>query len=132
MSLHMLDTNAVSQLLRGHPRLTAQVLATPMAGLCISVITEAELHYGLAKRPEATQLRAAVHEFLRRVETLAWDSQTALTYGQLRAALESAGRPLAALDTQIAAHALASGATLVTADRAFTQVAGLKLADWTA
>jgi tRNA(fMet)-specific endonuclease VapC len=49
----------------------------------------------------------------------------------LRAALEAAGTPLGGMDTLIAAHALAIGATLVTNDHAFQHVPGLTVEDWT-
>jgi tRNA(fMet)-specific endonuclease VapC len=49
----------------------------------------------------------------------------------LRAALERKGRPIGSLDTLIAAHALALGATLVTNDvGAFGRVPGLRVENW--
>ncbi len=45
--------------------------------------------------------------------------------------MERRGRPLGALDLMIAAHALEAGAVLITSDRAFHFVAGLKIEDWT-
>lgn len=53
----MLDTNSVSHLLRAHPAMVRRVTAVPMAALCISAITEGELRYGLAKRPDAKRRR---------------------------------------------------------------------------
>ncbi|WP_366759583.1 PIN domain-containing protein [uncultured Thiodictyon sp.] len=50
--------------------------------------------------------------------------------GPLRAALYSLGKPLAPLDLMIAAHALAEGVILITADRAFSQVPGLCVQDY--
>lgn len=48
------------------------------------------------------------------------------------ARLAREGRPLAPLDLQIAAHALALGATLVTSDRAMHHISGLRIEDWRA
>ena len=59
-----------------------------------------------------------------------WDDAVAQTYGTLRAELQKNGRPLAALDLQIAAHALHLKATLVSNDSAFAQVGGLAVEDW--
>jgi tRNA(fMet)-specific endonuclease VapC len=59
-----------------------------------------------------------------------------VTYGELRARLQSAGSPLGALDTLIAAHALAIDAVLVTHDKGFGKLkhAGLdralQVVDW--
>lgn len=130
MRRYMLDTNTVSLLLRQHPAVLRQVTAVPMAALCISAITEGELLFGLAKRPAARRLHAAVREFLRRVEVLPWETAAAERYGTLRAGLERAGKVLGPLDLLIAAHALDRQAVLVTNDRAFGMVEHLGLADW--
>lgn len=134
MKLYMLDTNMVSHLLKEHPDVTRRVVAVPMASLCISAITEGELLFGLAKRPEAKRLHLVVREFLRRVDVLPWDSAAATQYGMVRADLARLGKLLAPLDLLIAAHALCKGAVLVTndrADRALHQIADLHIEDWT-
>jgi tRNA(fMet)-specific endonuclease VapC len=128
----MLDTNMVSFLIRGSsPPLKARLLSVPMAQLCVSVVTQGELVYGLARRPQASALRTAVRELLARLEVLPWDSSAAEHYGALRASLERHGAPLGNLDTLIAGHALAIGAVLVTNDQAFSRVDGLQVEDWT-
>ncbi len=131
MTRYMLDTNTVSHLIRGHPAVARHVVAVPMASLCVSAITKGELQFGLAKRGGATRLHAAVGEFLRRVDVLPWDSDSADRYGPARAELERQGRPLGPLDLLIAAHALSTGAVLVTNDGSFALVADLTVEDWT-
>ncbi len=128
---YLLDTNTVSHLIKRHPVATQRLLAVPMHDVCISAITAGELAFGLAKRPEATALKIAVQEFLRRVEVLPWDNDVAQTYGTLRALLQTNGTPLAPLDTQIAAHALHIKAHLISSDKAFLLVGGLTVEDWT-
>ena len=129
----MLDTNMASYIVRGpSPLLAARLVAVPMAHLCVSAITQAELLYGVARKSGATGLQTAVREFLMRVDVLPWDSEAGACYGVLRAALEAAGTPLGNLDTLIAAHALAANAVLVTNDKAFAQVTGLALENWAA
>ena len=65
--------------------------------------------------------------------TLAWTHQAADHYGTLKDAHRRGGTPIGELDTQIAAHALAEGLTLVTHNvRHFVQVPGLRLEDWMA
>ena len=117
-------------LIKRHPQVTQHLLAVPMHSVCISAITAGELAFGLAKRPEAVALKAAVIEFLRRVEVLPWDDAVAQTYGTLRAQLQSQGTTLAALDMQIAAHAVHMKATLISSDKAFTKIAHLQTEDW--
>ena len=131
MSQYMLDTNTVSHLVKQHPAVALRLVAAPIASVCISAITEGELLYGLAKRPDATRLHSAVRELLRCVDVLPWDSPVAERYGAVRAALERKGKSLAPLDLQIAAHALSVGAILVTNDQAFKHATGLQLEDWT-
>lgn len=132
MTRFMLDTNTISHLLKQHPGVVRQVVAATMPSLCISAITEAELQFGLAKRPDKKQVHNAVGEFLRCVDVLPWDSLVAHQYGQLRAKLEQLGKPLGPLDMLIAAHALCAKAVLVTNDQAFRLVENLRVEDWTA
>lgn len=131
MKRYMLDTNTVSHLLREHPTVTKRLLAVPMSALCISAITEAELLFGLAKRPDAKRLHLAVRELLKRLDVLPWTSEVAARYGILRARMEREGRTLAVLDMLIAAHAMDVTTILVTNDGAFAQATGLQLEDWT-
>lgn len=126
----MLDTNTLSYLVQGNPAVAQRVVATPMATLCMSSITEGELLFGLAKRPAARKLHAVVQELLRRVDVLPWDHAAAERYGVIRAEMTTRGKILAPLDLLIATHALSIGAVLVTSDKAFAQVPGLSVEDW--
>lgn len=131
MKRYLLDTNTVSHLLKEHPAVARQIVARPMASLGISAITEGELRFGLARRPEARRLHLAVAELLRRVDVLPWDSEVATRYGLMRAEMQQQGKALGALDGLIAAHALAIGAVLVSSDKAFARAPGLRVEDWT-
>lgn len=129
---YLLDTNIVSFILRGNnAAVDYHVSRVPTAQTAISVITEAELHFGIARLPQATRLNALVEDFLHRVAILPWDSETARHYATLRTRLERDGQPMGSLDMMIAAQALAAGAVLVTNDRAFSRIRGLKSEDWT-
>ena len=127
---YMLDTNAASTLIRGQISQELQNLLMEH-GACVSVITEAELRFGVRRRPEATRLAKAVEAFLQDTPVLPWTSATAHTYAELRTRMEIQGIGLSAMDLLIAAHALAAGCALLSADRAFTQVPGLRVIDWT-
>jgi tRNA(fMet)-specific endonuclease VapC len=127
----LLDTNIASDLIRGGAAgLLEQLEAQAVGSVGISAITEAELLYGLARKPAATALAAIVETFLRHVPVHPWDHEAAARYGPLRASLEAAGTPLSTMDGLIAAHALSLGAALVTRDHAFARVPGLKLETW--
>ena len=127
----MLDTNAASGLVKGQPKVIARFKAEAPDSVCLSAVTEGEMLYGVARRPEARRLRAALNEFLAAIDVLPWTSATARRYANLRAGLERQGRPLSALDLMIAAHAVEHDMTLVTNDRAFSAIPGLRLEDWT-
>lgn len=131
MIQYMLDTNTVSCLVKRNPTTMRRAGNVPITSLCISAITEGELLFGLAKRPEAIRLHVAVREFLRCVDVLPWDSRAAEHYAQTRASLERQGKTLAPLDLLIASHAGSLGAVLVTNDQAFRLMDGLQLEDWT-
>ncbi|MGA9543410.1 MAG: type II toxin-antitoxin system VapC family toxin [Candidatus Sulfotelmatobacter sp.] len=129
---YLLDTNTVSYIIKGiFPQVRARLLKVPISEVGISVITEAELRFGVARLPQATKLAIVVEEFLLRVEVLPWDSPAARQYARLRAGLEEHGEPMGNLDLMIAAEALAVGAILVSNDRVFRRVKGLKVEDWT-
>jgi len=128
---YLLDTNAASYVIKGNfPRVRERLLKVPMAEVGISVVTEAELRFGVARRPEATALKRVVEEFLLRVEVLPWKSEAAQHYARIRASLEKEGEPMGNLDLMIAAQAVASEAVLVTHDHVFRRVKGLKVEDW--
>jgi tRNA(fMet)-specific endonuclease VapC len=126
----LLDTNTVSYILKGtYPNIRARLVRVPIPEVGISVITEAELRFGLERHP-GHKLRLVVEEFLRRVEILVWDSSAAGFYAKIRASLEDRGKPMGNLDLMIAAQALAADAVLVTNDAVFRRVRGLKIEDW--
>ncbi len=128
---YLLDTNTASYVIKGNfPRVRERLLRVPMTDVGISVVTEAELRVGVARRPEATALKRVVEEFLLRVEVLPWDSEAARQYARIRAALEEEGSPMGNLDLMIAAQAVAAEVVLVTHDHVFRRVRGLKVEDW--
>lgn len=129
---YLLDTNTVSYVIKGNiPRVRERLAKVPLAQVAVSVVTEAELRFGVARRPEAKHLRIAVEEFLLRVSILPWDSLSGQHYAHLRANLERAGTPIGNLDLMIAAQTLAADAVLVTNDGALRRIKRLKTEDWT-
>ena len=124
----MLDTNAMSAFLkRRSPRLDAWVREQRC---CLSAIVVAEIRYGLEKLPAATRLQELAEATLETLEILPWSEACTRIYGRLRADLERQGKPLAVMDLLIASHALSEGCALVTAGRAFANVAELQLEPW--
>ena len=130
---YLLDTNIASFAIKDSVQgLKHHIRRFRVGQLGISVVTEAELLYGLARKPEATRLKPMVLEFLGAMQILPWTSEAARHYALTRAALERQGYALDDLDMMIAAHAVAEGAVLVTNDAAFQRISHLKTEDWTA
>ena len=130
----MLDTNMASYVIKGNPpEVRKRLVMLPMESVCVSVVTQAELLYGLARKAHPAPLSNVVREFLIRVQVLPWDGDAATVYGDLRASCTASGITLGALDMMIAAHAVSTQSTLVTNDKAFSLVPGnlLTLQDWT-
>ena len=97
----------------------------------LSSITVAELFYGVEHSQYRDKNRAALAQFLLPFDIADFDSAAALAYGTIRADLEAKGLPIGAMDTLIAAHALALMVTLVTHNTSeFQRVPGLKVEDW--
>ena len=129
----MLDTHMASYVIKGHPPEARQRLAAlPMESIVVSVVTQAELLYSLARKGHPAAFSRLIREFLVRVEVLPWDGAAATDYGDLRCSCAAAGITLGALDMMIAAHAVATEATLVTHDKAFSLIPGgvLAVEDW--
>lgn len=128
---YLLDTNTASYIIKGTvPRVRERLARVAPSEVAISVITEAELRFGVAKNPGAIRVKAAVEEFLRFTAIRDWNSDAALVYAEIRNSIESEGHPMGNLDLMIASHAVALGAVLVTGDRVFRWVKGLRIDDW--
>jgi len=113
--LHMLDTDTASYLIKGKPpAIEARLAALVPVTVCVSVMTRAELQYGLKRLPADHRLHLAVRQFLKIVRILPWDTDAADWYAEIRHQLVSTGQPIGEMDMMIAAHALSAGAVLVT------------------
>lgn len=129
---YLLDTNTVSYVIQGNFPLVRERLAKiPIREVGISVVTEAELRFGVARLRHPAKLEIVVEELLLRVEILPWESLSARQYARLRAYQEEQGEPMGNLDLMIASHAIAVGAILVSNDRVFRRLKNLKVEDWT-
>ena len=129
----MLDTNVISDLIRNPQGKAAKRIAK--AGednICTSVIVAAELRYGCAKSGSVRLLKA-VEDVLAEIEVLPFDVPADAEYGEIRADLETIGKPIGSNDLLIAAHAAATDATMVTANATeFKRIRRLKVENWLA
>jgi len=129
---YMLDTNIVSHIMQGRDgALLARLSQVAIGQVVISSVTLAELEYGLHRKGQPVRLKNALFQVLLRMDVLPWDEEVARCYGALCNQLETQGINLSDFDMMIAAHAQAVKATLVSRDKAFSQIAeGLTLEVW--
>lgn len=128
----MLDTDIASYAIKGNfPSIETRLRNLDVMQVCISAVTRAELRFGVRRLRGAARLAAQVDGFLSTVHTLPWDETAADEFAGVRAELERVGTPIGVMDTMIAAHAKALGATLVTNNvKHFDKVKGLSVENW--
>ena len=129
---YLLDTNIVSDLVR-RPRSTPVHRRIRQVGennVYTSIIVAAEIRYGVRKAG-GVKLASQAQAVLERLPVLPFEEPADVIYGEIRAELERQGQPISDHDYLIAAHALASGHTLITAnEREFSRIAELACENW--
>ena len=128
---YMLDTNIISDLIRNpQGRAAKRIGKVGENNICTSIIVAAELRYGCAKSGSKRLLKA-VEALLGEISVLPFDVPADDEYGGIRSELETTGKPIGSNDLLIAAHARATGATIVTDNvDEFKRVRGLKVDNW--
>ncbi|HEV2948616.1 MAG TPA: PIN domain-containing protein [Gemmataceae bacterium] len=133
MPTYLFDTNAVSDLVRDHPKIKSK-LSSQSGSIITSVINRGELRYGLERLPadkKKSDLERRVNSILKVLFTEAVTDQVAEEYGRLKRSLELQGISVQDNDLWIASTARKLGATLVSRDQVFLQIPGLQVEDWT-
>ena len=126
----ILDTNALSALAGRDENLIDQLSTAPR--ICTTLISLGEYAYDLTGCTPARrkQLQAWLDAFLERAEVLSPNRQTIEPYATVRAELKAAGTPIPANDCWIAALARQHKLGLLSKDRHFDRVKGIKRYDW--
>jgi tRNA(fMet)-specific endonuclease VapC len=132
MSLYMLDTDTCAFILRrSSTALLARIQAVPLQQQAASVITLAELLYGVQVSSKKKTNRAAVDELMRHLTVVEWSRDAAEHYAEIRADLKKRGQLIGSNDLLIAAHARSTGAVVVTNNvKDFGRVKGLEVENW--
>ena len=125
----LLDTNALSALWSGDER----VLEALGQAECVfmSIIVLGELFAGFRGGTRIKENRVRLEGFLAKptVRTLELSTETAEVYGQIKDALKRAGTPIPINDIWLSAQAIETGSVLITFDRHFGNVRGIRLWD---
>jgi tRNA(fMet)-specific endonuclease VapC len=121
----LLDTNAYVELLKGNAAVADLVRNTER--LAFSMVVVGELLFGFRNGNRYERNVAALDDFLSQpwIELTQVTRTTADRFGRIAAALRKAGTPIPTNDIWIAAHALETGAELITFDRHFEAIRGL-------
>ena len=131
---YLLDTNAISDVVRQHPAVERRLRAAMASGTVVtSVVAVGELLHGidrLAPGVKQDTLRKGVGQILSAVPIEGIPATAAPEFARIKIQRQQVGRPMDHNDLWIAAHALILGATLVTRDADFSGIAGLSAEDW--
>ena len=131
----IIDTNVVSQLMRGgDPAIGRWLAAVPGEDLHTTVITRAEIGYGIARLPDGRrrdELRDRARAVFAQIadRTMPFDVAAADRYGELVASRERSGRPISVPDAQVASIAFVHRATVATRNIADFESCGIELVD---
>lgn len=128
---YLLDTNILSELVKKPQGAVAQkIIDVGDDKICTSIIVASEIRFGAEKR-QSKPLSQQVQAILSAIDILPYQSSADSHYAKLRTNLEKAGTPIGPNDMLIAAHALALGLILVSAnEREFSRVTGLRVENW--
>lgn len=133
---HVLDTNAVSALMKGASSVVDRLAAIAPSDIAVPHPVVAELAYGIARLPPSkrrTALQSRFETICLELPRVAWTDDVSDAYARIKAALERAGTRIEDFDAAIAAHAVANDAILVTSNiEHMTRVPKLRVEDWAA
>ena len=127
MKIALLDTNAYTAMVGGDAKVSHALSGAEE--VLLSVFVLGELHVGFFGGTKMRRNLADLEAFLARdkVRVLDATTETAEVFGRIKVDLTKAGTPIPVDDIWIAAHALQTGSVLVTYDRHFLQVPGLRV-----
>jgi tRNA(fMet)-specific endonuclease VapC len=129
---YLLDTDICIYLMKHSPPQVERRFARLHVGDAVmSVITHGELMVGCHKLPDTERRISALGEMTSKILVEPLPAECGAHYGEIRCALERAGKPIGPNDLWLAAHARSKGLTLVTNNtREFSRVSGLRLENW--
>jgi tRNA(fMet)-specific endonuclease VapC len=121
----LLDTNAYVAMMKGHAGVAGKVRRAEQ--IFMSAIVAGELVFGFRNGSRYDKNMGELDRFLenRFVEFLPVSYTTADRFGRIAASLRRKGTPMPSNDIWIAAHAIESGAELLSFDRHFENIEGL-------
>ena len=125
----VLDTNAYIRFLRGDKAVLGALSRAET--VYMSVIVMGELYARFQGGSKVQQNKAVLEQFLRKsaVAVLEVDCETAQIFGEIKQTLKKSGTPIPINDVWLSAQTLGTGSVLVSCDRHFLLVPGLRVWD---
>lgn len=129
---YLLDTNICIYLInRNNERLIKRIERELTKDLAISVITLAELEYGVHNSKHVERNQAALINFLAPISILSFETEDAEQFGQIKSELKRRGRLISDLDILIAAQVMTRKLTLISNNiREFNRIPQLRVENW--
>ena len=124
----ILDTNGLSAIADGESAL--EPILRKAAQVVIPVIVLGEYRYGVSHSRDCKRYEQWLTEFLPKFRILDVDERTTVSYAAVRTELKRAGTPIPSNDVWIAALCRQHSVPIVSRDRHFDAVPGLKRLDW--
>lgn len=130
MTGYLFDTNHASAIWKNHPPLLARIAALTDAELSLCLPSVGELWFMVHNSSRVADNEQSLRNFLARFRQYSYDALAAEHFGQIKAHLRTLGRPIPAVDVQIASVARAHDLTVLTADAHFHLIPNLRHENW--
>jgi tRNA(fMet)-specific endonuclease VapC len=124
----ILDTNGLSAVADGEPAL--EPILREATQIAVPVIVLGEYRYGVRQSRDRQRYEQWLAESLPKFRILDVDEQTAVSYAAVRGELKRAGTPIPSNDVWIAALCRQHSLPLLSRDRHFDAVPGIRRLAW--
>ncbi len=124
----ILDTNALSAIADAEPAASAQFAKARR--VAIPVIVLGEYRFGVAHSRNKRSYERWLEELISVCDLFVVNEETAIRYAEIRTELKKAGTPIPSNDMWIAAIARQHALPILTRDRHFDLVRGLRRFGW--
>jgi predicted nucleic acid-binding protein len=124
----ILDTNALSAIAEGERGATREFVRAGQ--VAIPVIVLGEYRFGIAQSRHRRKYERWLAELVSVSSVLAVDEETAIWYAEIRGQLKEAGTPIPSNDAWIGALSRQHALPILSRDRHFDLIKGLRRLDW--
>ena len=127
--MYCLDTSVAIDFLNGDQKTREKIAWLKAKGVVLSTtpLTLCELYEGAFLSKQLEKNTDTIESFSRTLNLLSFDEQSAFLFGKIKAELKKTGKPAPAFDLAIAAIAIRHENTVLTHDKGFLKIPGLKI-----